>query len=130
MTGDNRFCFVAPMFNASETLPRMLHSLFGQSYPNWHLFLIDDVSSVEHKESAKKWIDGFDSLHPGHITVTWNAQKKWEVANVLHGISMCEDEDIVCRIDADDWLTELDADRKSTRLNSSHVSEFRMPSSA
>lgn len=43
------------------------------------------------------------------ITATWNDEKKWEVANVLHGISMCDDNDIVCRLDADDWLTDVDA---------------------
>lgn len=109
MTGDNRFVFVAPMFNASETLPKMLYSLFGQSYDNWHLQLIDDVSSDAHRANAKDWVDRFNSLCGGHITAVWNTEKKWEVANVLGGISRCEDEDIICRIDADDWLTELDA---------------------
>lgn len=107
-TGDSRFVFVAPMFNASETLPKMLYSIFGQSYDNWHIFLIDDVSDPIHVANAKDWLERFDHLNHGRVTVTWNTEKKWEVANVLHGISQCKDDDIVCRIDADDWLTELD----------------------
>lgn len=105
----NKFVFVAPMYNASETLPRMLHSIYGQSYENWHIVLIDDVSSLEHREKCKSWIEKFDGMNPGKITTVWNSEKKWEVANVLHGISLCDDSDIVCRIDADDWLTDLDA---------------------
>lgn len=105
----NRFVFVAPMYNASETLPRMLHSVFGQSHDNWHIVLIDDVSEYVQRASAMEWVERFHTLNPGRITPVWNVEKKWEVANVLHGISMCKDDDIVCRIDADDWLTDLDA---------------------
>jgi glycosyltransferase involved in cell wall biosynthesis len=105
----NRFVFVAPMYNAAETLPKMLHSIYGQSFENWHIIIIDDVSSQDHKNRSAEMIEKFDSLCPGKITVKWNEEKKWEVANVLCGISMCDDEDIICRIDADDWLTDLDA---------------------
>jgi len=104
----NNFVFVAPMFNASDTLPKMLHSLYGQSYENWRLILIDDVSSEIHKDNCRKTIEKFESLSPGKTQVVWNLQKEWEVSNVLKGIRTCDDEDIVCRIDADDWLTELD----------------------
>lgn len=100
------------MFNAATTLPRMLHSIVGQSHENWRLILIDDVSDEKHKAEAHETIKCFlnlDTSLDDKISCVWNTEKKWEVANVLHGISMCEDEDIVCRIDADDWLTDLDA---------------------
>ena len=91
----------------------MLHSIFGQSYENWKIILIDDVSDDKHKEKQKEILEGFYGLlsdnDKSKLEVVWNAEKKWEVANVLHGISLCSDEDIVCRIDADDWLIDLDA---------------------
>jgi len=105
----NTFKIVAPMYNASDTLARMLHSLYGQSYEDWHLYLIDDVSTPQHVEKSKVILRQFENINPSKITVTWNTEKKWEVANVLHGISQCDDNDIVCRVDADDWLTEIDA---------------------
>ena len=108
-TGDNRFVFVAPMYNAEATLPQLLYSLYGQSYPNWRLILIDDVSDPVQVASAKDWLDRFERLNVGKVTAIWNDKKEWEVANVLKGIALCEDDDIVCRIDADDWLTEIDA---------------------
>lgn len=97
------------MYNASATLPRMLHSLFGQSYDEWKVVLIDDVSSQDEADSCHRTIEAFRRLHPGRVDVTWNTEKRWEVANVLEGLRRCESDDIVCRIDADDWLTDLDA---------------------
>ena len=105
----NRFVFVAPMYNASDTLGRMLHSLYGQSYDNWSLILIDDVSDQTHRIRAESILHRFEALDSNRVTTIWNTEKKWEVANVLEGISQCNDDDIVCRIDADDWLTDLDA---------------------
>ena len=115
-TGENRFVFVVPMFNASKTLGRMLHSVLGQSYANWRIIIIDDVSDVDQWNSClKTTFDlhvaslGIESLNTDRIVISRNDSKQWEVANVLKGISMCDDDDIVCRLDADDWLTDLDA---------------------
>lgn len=108
----NRFVFIAPMYEASDTIHRMLHSICGQSYEKWKLILIDDVSSKYHKDKCEATIEEFSQMLGGSysekLEVVWNQEKKWEVSNVLHGISLCEDNDIICRIDADDWLTDLD----------------------
>lgn len=106
----NRFVFVAPIFNASLTLEQMLHSVFGQSYKNWKIVLIDDVSSEEHLGQTQQIVKEFQGLtHGENLNIIWNAEKRWEVANVLEGLKLCDDDDIVCRIDGDDWLTDLDA---------------------
>lgn len=113
MSKNNNFVFIAPMFNASNTLSQLLHSICGQSYENWKVVLIDDVSSQDHREKSIQICDEFKKMLNGkysdRIVNVWNTEKKWEVANVLHGISMCNDDDIVCRIDADDWLTDADS---------------------
>jgi len=107
----NKFVFVCPMHNASETLPRLLHSIHGQSNKNWRLILIDDVSKNGERRECQEILNSFQNFSGGNhrTSVIWNIEKKWEVANVLKGISMCDDEDIVCRIDADDALCDLDA---------------------
>jgi glycosyltransferase involved in cell wall biosynthesis len=111
----NRFVFIAPMFNMSASLARMLHSIVGQSYSNWKIILIDDLSSDKEKSEQEKIIKNFKTLINDSndanekISVIWNTEKLWEVANVLNGISKCDDDDIICRIDADDWLCDLDA---------------------
>ena len=108
----NQFTFVVPMFNASRTLERMLHSVVGQSYDRWRLILIDDVSDREQLDSASCTMKSFRDLlgaRAGKIKVIINDSKRWEVANVLRGLQECDSRDIVCRLDADDWLTDLDA---------------------
>lgn len=108
--GKNRFVVVAPMYNASKYVGQMLASICAQSYDNWKVILIDDVSSTEERKKEADIINRWRSmLDFNRIDVTWNSEKKWEVANVLHGISQCDDNDIICRIDADDWLTDTDA---------------------
>lgn len=109
-SGKNRFVFVAPMYNASQYVGQMLASIVSQSYDNWKIILIDDVSDTAEQRKEADIIDAWSRLiSHDKIHVVWNAEKKWEVANVLHGISMCDDSDIICRIDADDWLTDNDA---------------------
>ena len=109
---NNHFVFVCPIYNASKTIERLLHSLFGQSHEDWSIILIDDVSSDDHvldtQNSITKFCDFYDNAT--HKIVThYNKVKKWEVANVLYGIEECRDDDIICRIDGDDYLTDLDA---------------------
>jgi len=105
------------MYNASKTLARMLNSLCGQSYENWSIHVIDDVSHNDEQAKCISILDNFESQlrlcdQDDKITVTWNSQsrgKQWEVSNVLYGLSKCSDDDIICRIDADDYLCDLDA---------------------
>ena len=112
---NNRYCFITPMFNASKTLARLLHSMCAQSYGNWKLFLIDDISSQEELQKCTKIFDKFADLliengdDPSKLVLIQNSQKRWEMANVLLGISHCNDDDIICRIDADDALSDIDA---------------------
>jgi glycosyltransferase involved in cell wall biosynthesis len=116
----NKFVFVSPMYNASKYVGQMISSLVSQSYDNWKVIIIDDCSVTEEKSKSKKIISSFQELlsnlnnDPKKIIVHWNDEdlnrgKQWEVSNVLFGISQCDDDDIICRIDADDWLTENDA---------------------
>ena len=79
------------------------------------------------------------NLHPAH-------KKKLEDANlVLEGVNPSCGDDIILELKEENGVitdgafvgsgcaisqASVDIDRKSTRLNSSHVSESRMPSSA
>jgi hypothetical protein len=43
------------------------------------------------------------------IQLIVNKTKKWEVGNIVEGLKYCESNDIVCRLDGDDWLCDTDA---------------------
>ena len=102
----NRFVFVVPAYNAAATIEQMITSVFAQSYSNWTIIIKDDLSTdctvAIADATCKKF--GIENRVKIHI----NKTKKWEIQNVLEMIQECDDDDIVCRLDADDWLTDLD----------------------
>lgn len=117
---DNHFIFIAPVYNAAVTLEQMIVSIVAQSYRNWQIVMVDDVSSVENRDKqrsiVRKYKDliGDDTISldswDGKIVYTENNIKCWEVENVLYGIHEYSKspDDIICRIDGDDWLTDND----------------------
>jgi hypothetical protein len=43
------------------------------------------------------------------LSVTSNTEKMWEIRNIVEGLKECETNDIICRLDGDDWLCDSDA---------------------
>jgi glycosyltransferase involved in cell wall biosynthesis len=95
-----------PAYNAGQTIQQSIMSVIAQSYGDWKIIIRDDMSTDDTVKSAEVIRD-----HLGlqdKIEIQINSEKKWEVRNVLEMISQCEDDDVICRLDADDWLTDLD----------------------
>lgn len=103
----NRFAFVIPVFNARETIQQMLLSVVAQSYPNWIMVIRDDMSTDGTPDIITRTANVLGISDRIHLTV--NTEKMWEVRNVLEALKLCEEDDIVCRLDGDDWLCDLDA---------------------
>ena len=80
--------------------------MISQSYNNWKILIRDDMST----DSTRKIVDNIVSVFGlgEKIKVKTNKSKKWEVANIIDMLEECDDNDIVCRLDGDDWLTDLD----------------------
>lgn len=114
----SRFVFVIPAFNAEKTIGQTLISVIAQNHQDWKVIIRDDMSSDGTVAVANSIRAGFGL--EGKIEIQSNSSKKWEVQNVLEMIRQCEDEDIICRLDADDWLTDLDI---LTILNHRYESE-------
>ena len=49
---------VIPFYNAGGQLERAVRSVFGQSFVNWELILVDDGSNDDSREIAAELIDG------------------------------------------------------------------------
>lgn len=102
----SRFVFVVPAFNAEKTVRQTIMSVVAQTHSNWKIIIRDDLSTdstADYVEYIKNALGLGD-----RIEIQRNLEKKWEVRNVLEMIAQCRDDDIVCRLDADDWLTDLD----------------------
>ena len=103
----NNFTFIIPTFNAEKTIAQCLLSVVAQSYPHWKLIILDDMSTDRTVNIIKSITRVFQIQDK--VTLVENKDKLWEVKNILEGLKHCEDEDIVCRLDGDDWMADLDA---------------------
>jgi glycosyltransferase involved in cell wall biosynthesis len=103
----NRFVFIAPTYNAEKTCGQAILSLAAQSYKNWHLIMVDDMSTDYSVANVKSLFNALGISD--RLTVIENTEKKWEVANVLEALKHCQEDDIVCRFDLDDYLIDTQA---------------------
>lgn len=105
---DNRFVFIMPAYNAAETISRSIMSVWFQTHPNWKIIVRDDMSTdgtPEIVDNLKKQL----GLDDNKLSLTVNTEKMWEIRNIVEGLEECESNDIVCRLDGDDWLCDSDA---------------------
>jgi hypothetical protein len=103
----SKFVFIVPTFNASATITQMLLSLVAQSYPHWRVVIRDDMSTDNTPDMI------FNVMRvlglSDRLSMVVNSEKKWETRNVVEMLGECEDSEIVCRLDGDDWLCDCDA---------------------
>lgn len=106
MTNNNRFVFIIPCFNAKDTIVQMMLSVIAQTHGNWKMVIRDDMSTDGTPEIIKAFSSHMNIQEKVSLTV--NTEKMWEVRNILEALKECEEDDIVCRLDGDDWLCDLD----------------------
>jgi len=101
-----KFVFLTPAFNCEETIKNTLFSMLSQSYKNWRAVFIDDVSD---DNTGQVVMDIAKSLSLGsQVEVVRREEKFGETKNTLTEIERIEDDEVVCRLDGGDWLTEND----------------------
>tara|TARA_R100000808_G_C2155541_1_gene168605 strand:- start:27729 stop:28451 length:723 start_codon:yes stop_codon:yes gene_type:complete len=105
---NNRFVFIMPAFNAASTITRSLFSVGFQTHNNWKIIIRDDMST----DGTPEVIDNFKrqfGFGDDKISLTVNTEKHWEIKNIVEGLKETESNDIICRLDGDDWLCDCDA---------------------
>jgi len=102
-----RFVFVIPAYNCEEEITQTLNSISAQSYSNWRILIRDDLSTDDTYESADAYASwyGYES---DKFSITKNKVKHGEVRNTLEACKEIDDDEVVVRLDAGDWLTDLD----------------------
>lgn len=97
-----------PAFNCEDSIYRTLLSVAGQSYSNWRIVLIDDMSTDNTREAVET---AANSLGISDKTIVISRSEKYgEVRNTLDIVrNYAEPNDIIVRLDAGDYLVDLDA---------------------
>ena len=105
---DNHFKIVIPVRNAEEQVARCLYSIWAQTHTNWSVIIIDDNSTDGTISEINRFLKKFENAQD-KVTVIENDNQYHALPNILTGISMASDDDIICHVDGDDWLCDMDA---------------------
>ncbi len=101
------FAFAIPTRNSRHTLRQALMSIAAQSHHDWQVVIIDDASTDGTPEAI---LDTAAVLGIAEkVTLVRNITREWEVANVLKAMALIEPDEVVCRLDLDDYLCDLNA---------------------
>ena len=106
MKNNTSFVFVTPAFNCQNDIIQTVRSAYAQSYDNWRMVVYDDMST---DNTAQVVEDLSKQLNLGsRLSVVSRSVKYGEVRNTVDAVKCIEDDEVVCRLDAGDWLTDLD----------------------
>lgn len=102
-----KFAFAIPTRNSTKTLEQALVSLAGQSYKGWRAVIVDDCSTDGTAEAIG--IVGTELGIRDKLTIISNDERSWEIVNTLKALDQIQSDEIVCRLDLDDYLCDLNA---------------------
>ncbi|MCH9811142.1 glycosyltransferase family 2 protein [bacterium] len=98
---------IVPSYNNKSFYQKNLESIFSQNYSNFRVIYTNDASSDGTGELVEAFVKAHGYEHK--IKVIHNAENKGCFYNVYHMIHSCSPEEIVCKVDGDDWLNSKNA---------------------
>jgi len=81
-------------------------SVVAQSYKNWRMIVYDDMSKDGTSSTVQRLAINLGLRD--RLSVIRRAEKFGEVRNTLDAVKTIDDDEIVCRLDGGDWLTDTD----------------------
>lgn len=104
----NKFVFIIPYFNCEEDIRKTIYSIISQSYDDWRVVLINDMSTDKTQLVVKETVESLPPQLQCKFLLVDNTEKHGEVRNTIKTVRNIDDNDVVCRLDGGDWLTEND----------------------
>jgi len=100
-----KFKIITPAYNCAESIRTTLFSVIGQDYADWEMIICDDMST-DNTVSVINEIAENNNLS-NRITVNTRQEKHGEVRNTIVEAAQCNDDDVIIRLDAGDFITDL-----------------------
>ena len=104
----NRFSIVMPVRNAENEVARSLYSVWSQTHANWRIIIIDDASTDNTLAEIERFQSKF-RLPAEKLKIISNSTQQYALPNILAGIHESDESDIICHVDGDDWICDMDA---------------------
>jgi len=119
----SHFTFITPAYNCREDMRQTIISVAAQSYHDWSMIIVDDVSTDGTGEFCRNLALALDI--DDKVSVVRRDVKFGETRNTYHECQNIADESIVVRLDGGDWLTDTDClhilDQVYTQTNAAVV---------
>lgn len=106
---DYKIGIIIPNYNYEHTIEKCLKSILNQTYKNYEIIFVDDVSTDHSVEIAKKL------LKPPHKIIQLKQKRYNGGARNEAYLHLSEDTDYVYYVDSDDWLYDNMALEKINR---------------
>ena len=120
---DGLVSIIMPSWNTARFIGESIQSVLAQTYTNWELLIVDDCSTDNTDEIVQPFLSDDRIKYFKNEQNCGAALTRNRAMREAHG-------EWIAFLDSDDLWFSKKLDRKSTRLNSSHRSLSRMPSSA
>ena len=102
---DYKIGIIIPNYNYADCLDECFNSLLKQTYQNFEIIFVDDMSTDNSVEKVKE----FQKQMPNKIKIVELKQKRYNGGARNEGyLLLSDDVDYVYYIDSDDWLCDLD----------------------
>lgn len=99
----NKFGIIIPNYNNEKWLPKCLDSILKQTYTNYEVIFIDDMSTDNSIEVVKTYVNKMN------IKIVKLKQKRYNGGARNEGyLYLSDDVDYIIYLDSDDWLMDKD----------------------
>lgn len=102
MQRDVAFVVVCPTYNNEKWCIKNIQSVVAQSYPHWHMVIVNDCSTDKTSELLHAYVQ--QSQLADKITIIDNTERKGALRNLYEAIHECPDNSVVVTLDGDDWF--------------------------
>ena len=102
-SNDKHFVFIISSYNNEDYVNKNLNSVFKQTYKNWRIIYIDDASEDNTSKNVKLLLNE-ESIFKNKVKLISNKTNMKQAYNRFNAYKLCEDQEIICFLDGDDWL--------------------------
>jgi glycosyltransferase involved in cell wall biosynthesis len=99
---NKKFVFIIPSYNNENYYKKNLDSVLNQTYNNWKIIYVDDFSTDKTYELVEKYIK--DNKLDDKFMLIKNDKNMKQAYSRYQCYKYCNDDDIICFLDGDDWL--------------------------
>lgn len=98
---------VIPSRNNEEYVKKNLQSVAIQKYPNYRIIYLDDQSDDRTVELVKYYAKSYNLVN--YLKLVVMPERNRQGASRFRAYHMCDDDEILCMLDGDDWLYDENA---------------------